>query len=273
MIPTGSGMTRTALDGVTFKVYTYKPDGPINGILLVYHGTSRTADRSRDYAIDLANLEGLVVAAPLFSRARFARHDYHLGGLLYASGQLKPASHWTTRFVALLADWVRTEEAAPTLPYWCWGHSAGGQYLSRVAAFEQIPAARIIIANASSYVLPLLGKYPTGEAVPYGMGGVYKGVTEQTKLRGYLRMPVTIFLGTDDDDPDDPSLSRTIEARRQGMHRKDRGERTFVLGQSHAAALGCPFGWRLVYAPKGVHSASQMIRAPRALDAMRPFLP
>jgi hypothetical protein len=255
------------LDGVTFDVYTYKPGGTINGTLLICHGNSRTADNYRDYAIDLANRKGLVVAAPLFDEARFANHDYHRGGLLDASDNLKPASEWTTRFVALLATWVRRKEASQ-LPYWCWGHSAGGQFLSRVAAFEQIAAKRLIIANASTHVLPLLGSYPDGEAVPYGMGGVYKGAKEWEKLRGYLAMPVTIYLGTEDDDPDDPALTMTPEAQRQGQQRRERGERTFALGQHQAAALGCPFGWELVYAPESEHSASQMIHSQCALKAM-----
>ncbi|WP_046861565.1 alpha/beta hydrolase [Microvirga massiliensis] len=271
MISTGSGLTQASLDGTTFDVYTYKPDGTINGILLVYHGTGRTAASYRDYAIELADREGLLVAAPLFDKDRFASRDYHLGGLLDGSHDLKPASQWTTRFVALLADWVRTKEASSSLPYWCWGHSAGGQFLSRVAAFEQIAAERIIVANASTHVLPLLGSYPDGEAVPYGMGGVYKGAEEQEKLRAYLAAPVTIYLGTEDDDPEDPHLTMTTEAQRQGEQRKDRGVRTFALGQSQAAALGCSFGWELVYAPEVEHSTSQMIHSPCVLRAMELF--
>lgn len=268
MIRNGSGLMQATLDGVSFDIYTYKPDGAINGILLVYHGTSRTAENYRDYAIDLADIEGFVVAAPLFDKDRFANHDYHFGGLFDASGNLKPASQWTTRFVALLADWVRMEETAPTLPYRCWGHSAGGQFLSRVAAFEEIEVERIVIANASTYVLPLLGSYPDGEAAPYGMGGVYSRATEQEKLQAYLTAPVTIYLGTEDDDPDDPELTMTPEAQRQGEQRKDRGERTFALGQDQASALGCTFGWELVYAPQAEHSTSQMIHSLAVLKAM-----
>jgi hypothetical protein len=261
-------MMQATLDRTEFDIYTYKPDGTINGILLVYHGNARSAASYRDHAIDLAEKVGLLVAAPLFDKDRFAGHDYHYGGLVDASGHLNSANQWTTRFVALLAEWVRAEQSAPTLPYWCWGHSAGGQFLSRVAAFEQIAAERIIIANASTHVLPLLGHYPDGEAVPYGMGGVYKGYEEEAKLRGYLDMPVTIYLGTDDDDPDHPNLTMTVEAKRQGEQRKDRGERTFELGQSQSAALGCSFGWELVYAPEVEHSDNQMIHSPCIAKAM-----
>ncbi|MGO4388538.1 hypothetical protein AB4Y85_13470 [Microvirga sp. 2YAF29] len=267
MLLTGSGLMQATLDGVDFDVYTYRPSGTINGILLVYHGNSRTAGNYRDYAIDLADLEGFVVAAPLFDKGRFSGHDYHRGGLINASGDLKPPRQWTTRFVALLAEWAR-KEMDSTLPYWCWGHSAGGQFLSRVAAFEQIEAERIIIANASTHVLPLLGSYPDGEAVPFGMGGVYDGAKEQERLRAYLAAPITIYLGTDDDDPDDPELTMMPEAQRQGEQRKDRGERTFELGQSQAVALGCPFGWELVYAPKTKHSDFQMIHSLSVLKAI-----
>ncbi|MGO4386931.1 alpha/beta hydrolase [Microvirga sp. 2YAF29] len=271
MIPRGSGQMQATLDGVTFDVYTYKPDAPVKGILLIYHGTSRTAGSYRDYAIELAERGKLVVAAPLFDKARFRIRDYHRGGLVDRGGNLKPASQWTTRFVPLLAEWVRAQEEAETLPYWCWGHSAGAQFLSRVAAFEQPDGRRIVLANASSYVLPLLGRYPDGEAAPYGMGGVYEYDEEREKLRGYLGMPVTIYLGSRDDDPRDPELSMKPESRRQGVQRKHRGERTFALGQRQAAALGCPFGWQLVYAPEGEHSTWQMIQSQCVLDALELF--
>jgi hypothetical protein len=268
MIPRGSGQMQATLDGVTFDVYTYKPNATIKGILLIYHGTSRTAASFRDYAIDLAELGKFVVAAPLFDKTRFRIRDYHRGGLVDRAGNLKPSHQWTTRFVPLLADWVRAQEKTEALPYWCWGHSAGAQFLSRVAAFEQPDARRIVLANASSYVLPLLGRYPDGEAAPYGMGGVYKGHEEQKKLRGYLNMPVTIYLGSRDDDPEDPELSMKPESRRQGAQRRHRGERTFALGQRQAAALDCPFGWQLVYAPEGEHSTWQMIQSQGVLDAL-----
>ena len=271
MIPRGSGHMQATLDGVTFDVYTYKPNTTIKGILLIYHGTARTAPSFRDYAIDLAELGSLVVASPLFDKARFRIRDYHRGGLVDRAGNLKPARQWTTRFVPLLADWVRAQEKAETLPYWCWGHSAGAQYLSRVAAFEQPDARRIVLANASSYVLPLLGHYPDGEAAPYGMGGVYENDEEEERLRGYLGMPVTIYLGSRDDDPSHPHLSMKPESRRQGAQRKHRGERTFALGQRQAAALGCPFGWQLVYAPEGEHSTWQMIQSKWVLEAMDLF--
>jgi len=273
MIPAGSNLVKATLDSVVFDVYTYKPDKQIKGILLIYHGNSRAADNYRDYAIDLANEMGLVVAAPLFDEVRFDSHDYHRGGLFDSNRKLRSRNEWTTRFVALLATWARTQEATPELPYWCFGHSAGGQFLSRVAAFEQIQARSIIIANASTHVLPLLGKYPDGEAAPYGMGGVYKGAQARKKLLGYLAMPLTIYLGTEDDDPDDPNLTMTPEAERQGGQRKDRGERTFALGESQAATLGAQFGWQLVYAPHSEHSASHMIHSLCILKAMEPIKP
>jgi hypothetical protein len=268
MISRGPGLLQAMLDGVVFNVYTYKPNGPVRGILLIYHGTSRTAGTYRDYAINLADLNDLVVAAPLFDKARFRIRDYHRGGLVDRSGRLKPASQWTTRFVALLADWVRRQEGAAMLPYWCWGHSAGAQFLSRVAAFEQPDARRIVLANASSYVLPLVGSYPKGEAAPYGMGGVYAAAEEQAKLRGYLGMPVTIYLGSRDNDPGDPDLSMKPEAQRQGAQRRHRGERTFILGRRQATALSCAFSWQLVYAPEGEHNTAQMMRSRRVLKAM-----
>jgi hypothetical protein len=103
------------------------------------------------------------------------------------------------------------------------------------------------------------------------MGDVYEKREEQEKLRGYLGMPVTIYLGSRDTDPKDPELSMKPESRRQGLQRKQRGERTFALGQRQAAALSCPFGWQLVYAPEGEHSTWQMIQSQGVLDALELF--
>ena len=110
-----------------------------------------------------------------------------------------------------LVDWVRRQEGRP-LAYSLIGHSAGGQFLDRLAAFVPTEARRIVVANPGSYVFPSLDI-----DAPYGLGKVYSGADGEAQLRRYLQQPLTIYLGegdTRDDDRDNRSGRRWPRARR-----------------------------------------------------------
>ena len=111
--------------------------------------------------------------------------------------------------------WSRTRRIGPA--DWCWrwsigparqegrplaysllGHSAGGQFLERLAAFVPTQAKRIVVANPGSYVFPSLDV-----AAPYGLGKVYAGAEGEAQLRRYLEQPLTIYLGEADTRVDD----------------------------------------------------------------------
>ena len=161
-----------------------------------------------------------------------------------------------------LADWARKQEGRP-LAYSLIAHSAGGQFLSRVAAFVPTEAKRIVLANAGTYVVPSLAA-----AAPYGLGKVYSGADGEAQLRRYLEQPLTIYLGEDDDQDDD--RNNTPEARAQGASRHARGLNVFGTGQKLAQARGWTFNWRLVQLPGVGHDAQKMLAAPQAADALAP---
>ena len=46
-----------------------------------------------------------------------------------------PRDEWTVDMVPELVSWARRREGRLDAPYYLFGHSAGGQFLSRVAAF------------------------------------------------------------------------------------------------------------------------------------------
>src|SRR5262249_40339452 len=104
--------------------------------------------------------------APLFDLERFPTWRYQRGGI--ADGRtVQPAREWTGNLVVKLVDWVRTSERR-TLDYYMIGHSAGAQFLSRVAAFTPMQARRLVMTNPSTYVAATLDV-----DAPYGMGRVY----------------------------------------------------------------------------------------------------
>jgi pimeloyl-ACP methyl ester carboxylesterase len=169
---------------------------------------------------------------------------------------------WSGRYVLDLIDWVWRQEERQ-LPYAMIGHSAGGQFLSRVAAFTPTSAERIVIANPSTYVLPSLDA-----KAPYGMGGVYPAGAEEAELRRYLQAPITIFLGQEDEGAENRDDS--ADAMRQGKTRYERGLNTFHAAQALGNAKGWAFNWRLVEAPGVGHNAARMFSSPEALRALSP---
>jgi len=258
----GVGSEVAELDGVALTVFTYRPLGCAKpSLLFVFHGNGRTAERYRDHAVPLATSACFLVFAPLFDKERFANWRYHRGGLV-DDGELRPRPEWTTELIDDLVAWARAREGRPDAPFYLFGHSAGGQFLSRVAAFAlPADAARIVVANPSSYIVPSLA-----EPAPYGFGDVFaEAAAAEAQLRAYLALPVTIYLG--DEDTGDKDLLDNEAAKRQGMHRLDRGERVYVAAAALAEAEGWPFGWERVYAHGVGHSARGMLTAGAALKA------
>ncbi len=261
--PIGSGeQERTAnLPSIKLSVFTYRPKCDNPGILLVFHGVGRNADGYRDHARELGTQLCMIVVAPLFDEERFPSWRYQRGGITRRH-TVQPAQEWTGRLVLDLVAWVRREEGR-NAPYSMIGHSAGGQFLSRLAAFTPTEAKRIVIANSSTYVFASLDI-----KAPFGFGGVYPSEAATAELQRYLQAPVTIFLG--EGDTGDENRNDSAEARAQGETRYDRGVNAFRSAQTLARSKGWAFNWRLVELPRTGHSAKKMFSSKRALEALSP---
>jgi pimeloyl-ACP methyl ester carboxylesterase len=242
-------------------VYTYRPTGCEKpSLLFVFHGLGRNASSYRNSARELADRKCMIVFAPLFDRERFPTWRYQRGGIVQDQKLLRK-EQWTVSLVAELVAWARLEEGMPSAPYYLFGHSAGGQFLSRVAAFDPPrDAAQIVIANPSTYVLP-----STSEPVPFGLGRVFGPTEGERQLSTYLDLPITIYLG--DDDTGDEDLSQFPEAVRQGGNRLERGRFVFDSAKSMARANGRNFRWRMVTASDVGHTARGMLQADEAIKA------
>ena len=169
---------------------------------------------------------------------------------------------WTGTLVLDLVAWARGQEGRP-LPYSLLGHSAGGQFLDRLAAFVPTEARRIVVANAGSYVFPSLEI-----DAPYGLGKVYSGTEGEAALRRYLEQPLTIYLGQGDTRDDE--RNDYPEALAQGASRYQRGLNVFNAAKTLAQARGWKFNWRLVELPGVGHNARKMFSAPQASEALSP---
>lgn len=260
-LPDGFGERHIDIDGVGFRLFTYRPDCRDPSLLLVFHGQNHNADDYRDWARRLADKHCFLVVAPRFGASRFPGWRYQQGGIA-RGGVLQDPREWTGRFAVAMAERIQQIEGR-RMSYSLIGHSAGGQFLSRLAAFTPTQAQRIVIANPGTHVFP----DPEVEA-PYGFGGIYPRDAVDTQLKRYLAQPITIYLGRDDTESD--GLSKRSEALAQGPTRHERGLNAFRNARALAQARGWSFNWRLVEVPGVGHSARKMFAAPEASAALEP---
>jgi hypothetical protein len=260
-LPAGAGTTTVKLDDVGIKLLTYRPQCRDPSLLLVFPGTARNAQRYRDRARELADRGCRLVVTPQLDSERFPRWRYQHGGIV-RQGVVQDSREWTGRIILEMVERLRKMEGR-RMPYSMIGHSAGGQFLSRVAAFVPTEAQRIVVANPGTHVFPDLSI-----AAPYGMGGVYPEAGATEELRRYLRQPVTIYLGQGDTGDDE--LNVGAEALAQGQTRHERGLNAFGAAQRLAQTRSWPLNWRLVEVPKIEHDPSGMLSAKQASEALRP---
>jgi pimeloyl-ACP methyl ester carboxylesterase len=261
--PIGPGNAKYTVDlrGLPFDVFTYRPNCPSSGMLLVFHGLNRNAEGYRNVSRSLGDRLCMIVVAPLFDAERFPSWRFQMGGIVNQHGLQLPGD-WTGQFVLELVAWVHQQEGQ-ALPYSMIGHSAGGQFLSRLAAFTPTEARRIVIANPSTYVFASLQT-----KAPFGLGGVYSPKTAEAQLKRYLQTPVTIFLGQEDVGEQD--LSETPAARAQGENRYARGLNAYRTAQTLAQSRGWTFNWRLVELAGVGHDTRKMFSSADAVDALLP---
>ena len=250
------------INGTPMVVFTYRPAGCSDpALLLVFHGIARNAGTYRDDARTLADRLCLLVVAPVFGKRAFPAWRYQRGGIV-KDAVVQNARDWTGTLVLDLVAWARWQEGR-SLPYSLLGHSAGGQFLDRLAAFVPTEARRIVIANAGSYVFASLEI-----DAPYGLGKVYSGTDGEAALRRYLEQPLTIYLGQGDTRDDE--RNDYPEALAQGASRYQRGLNVFNAAKTLAQARGWKFDWRLVELPGVGHNARKMFSAPQASEALSP---
>ncbi len=250
-------------EGEVIEVFTYRPptyrDGPL---LVIFHGVARNAEDYRNFAITLAERFRALVVAPRFDKDRFPLERYQRGGLVDKAGRVQPPERWTYAAVPRLVERIRADEGRPALPYYLIGHSAGGQFLVRLAAFLPTEARRIVAANPGSHL------FPTRERdFGYGFGALPAELASDEVLRRYLAAPLTLYLGTGDTLVES-NLDQSPAAMLQGGNRLERGRACFAFAAELARARGWTFGWRKVETPGIGHDAAEMFAAPEVAEAI-----
>lgn len=262
-LPAGRGRVDISYRGAPLTLFTYKPAHYREGALLVvFHGVARNADMYRDQAIPMADRFGALVVAPLLDETRFPEEWYQRAGLLDADGKARPQEQWMFNVVPAIVTAVRSLEGSSTLPYYLIGHSAGAQFLVRLAAYLPGEAKRIVAGNAGSLLFPSR-EHPFG----YGLGGLPPELSDEAMLKRYFAAPLTLYLGTADITPK-KRFDASEAAMRQGPHRYGRNQAGFELARKLAQERGWTFNWRKVETPGIEHDAGRMFAAREVEDAL-----
>jgi hypothetical protein len=261
-IDTGNGQQTASVAGQSLTVYTYRSSNCTPRLMLVvFHGSERDAGPYRDVARPLADKLCAIVISPEFDHKRFPDNSYQLGGVV-VKGSFVPPGRRPIDLVAPLIAWARVASNQPTLPVALFAHSAGGQFIGRVAAFARTDGARIVLINPSTWVLP-----STTVAVPYGFGGSGTPAEEEQALRAYLALPITVLLGTADTGT--TNLAMDPAAMAQGPNRLMRARNAFAMAEAMAREHGWSFGWRKLEAPGVGHREAGMFATSQAVEALQ----
>lgn len=261
LLQTGFSHQVLSNNGEPLDLFCFKPISYVDGpLIIVFHGIKRNAQDYLNFSLPLAENHRAIVVAPLFDEERFPTMRYQRGGVFSnandgnASSRFRPAESWTFSVVPRIVAHIRLLQRAPQLPYYLVGHSAGAQFLVRLAALLPGSARRIVAANPGSCIFP-----SREHEFGYGFGKLPDHLSSDAALQRYLSAPLTLLLGQDDIIVNVRTLDVSPGAQRQGDNRLERGRACFAAAMDLGRQRGWVVAWRRVEVPAVGHQASLML--------------
>ncbi|MBF0891151.1 hypothetical protein HKD28_06905 [Gluconobacter sp. LMG 1744] len=257
-LPEGRSLENAVIAGEHLDVSVFRPAScQIRAILIVLAGKERNSATYRDDTIPLARHECSLVFAPYFSISRFPVQQYQRGGFPVSPQSMVPAA----LYMRPLEQWARNVSNERHVPIILVGHSAGAQYLERVAAYAPGEEVMTIIMNPSTYVEP-----ETNTAVPYGFRN-WPEAASLPDLRRYLSSNIAVILGAEDTETSS-ATEHLAAAAEQGRNRLERGQWAYAQAREQADKLNVPFGWTITLVPATGHASAKMLASAELQDAV-----
>jgi len=241
------------------EVYTYRPKkcDTTCPIVFVVPGVKRNASEYLGFWDVKAERYKFNVVAVSFNQKYWPKAAaYNLGDVADQADREK----WAYSAIEHLFDEVRDGQNG----YAIFGHSAGGQFVQRMALFRPDNRATVMVAaNPGWYTMPEWRKEKAQDPFPYSLVGARVGEPE---LKAALAKRVIFMAGEKDDDPNDENLNQSAGAKKQGESRIERAENFMMAATTAARDLGVKFAWELVEVPDTGHDGEAMSKA--AADAI-----
>lgn len=200
----------------TYFLYTPTAPSDLPQSLVVIHGTpakdltaGETALYYAEHWAPFAEEQGWLLLVPAFNQADFSSRKGEitdaLTGYRGLFGREIGADEWVVRLLGLGWAELGWEES----PFLLYGHSAGGQYVSRFLVSHPELVQTAVISAAVTYPQP-----DPAVAWPYGMGALSSEIEwedgtkaqveitpDQKKWLDATQVPVKVIVGLDDLEP------------------------------------------------------------------------
>lgn len=256
---TGSFIYNTS-NSKSITVFYHIPNGDITTmpILMSFHGVNRNAADYRDYWISMANNKKFMVFAPEFSDVEYPGGDsYNLANIFDdgdnpSSATFNSKKEWTISEIDFIFNQIVTAISGTQQKYNAWGHSAGAQFLHRLAMY--LPNSKLDIAvcsNAGWYTVP---EFTVD--FPYGLK---KGELPNADLTTAFSKKMIVHLGTADTNANDAGLRHNnILDNQQGLNRFVRGKYFFNESKATAKSINATYNWEKYEVSNVGHNARLM---------------
>ncbi|NCQ24782.1 MAG: hypothetical protein COW54_04785 [Rhodobacteraceae bacterium CG17_big_fil_post_rev_8_21_14_2_50_63_15] len=216
--------------------------------LLVLHGISRNADTLARYFASQAQRTGRCVIVPHFNKqdwpvfqrpTKTARPDQALLELL---------------------NYLATRDPDLAGPVDIFGHSGGAQLAHRAAMLYPHRVSALHLAAAGWYCLPDRSMpYPYGLAAGKGVQDLKWVNRHAIGLETFLRLPLTLYIGTHDTERDDSLRQVPMLDAGQGLTRLARAHCYLSAFKTAACAAGIAPCAKLIELPGCVHDVVEAI--------------
>jgi len=234
-------------------------------ILLLVHGTPGSQETALEVAekfvsgfIPSAKKRGTVLVAPAFDQRNFGGRFGPGGGYRGSFGREIGADEFVNEIVA------RYEAEFPTFDgsFYLYGHSAGGQFVSRYAVLHPGRLRAAVISAAGSYAFPnpqaawADGMQPLQRTMAWDGDVESKPVDIRPDPNGWLeaaQLPITVLIGDDDDTEMFQSPTQ------KGTSMKDRGRCWVEQMNALAGSHGKVGTVRLVIVPGAGHDSRKLL--------------
>ena len=209
-------------------------------LLVTVHGASGNAMSLVRQFTEFAERYGVVIVAPVFSKARHPQYWQLVSEEAEARADLT--------LQQILREVSERAGVQCGLLY-LFGYDAGGQFAHRYAMAHPLQVAGVAIASADWYTFP----NPT-KAFPLGIGPS-AGLPEVSfDPAGFLRIPTYVFVGDRDTETDEDTGEPPGVERLQGRNRIERARAWLEAMQAAAAGYGLTTPFEFVLIPRTGHS-------------------
>ncbi len=236
-----SGLRAHQSQGAELDYFIYVPRSATTNspLLVTIHGIERMALQHAVRFSALAEKQGFIVLAPMFSKARIPRYQRLERG---------PDGDCPAAALELTVDHVQRAIGLAPAPLRLFGYSGGAQFAMRYTMVGSLPVARLALAAPGWFTMP-----DTQHAFPYGLGDAPVLEGRVADLDRLLSIPVLLTVGAEDTRRD-RSLNRNalVEAS-QGKTRLERAHRWYDAITVAARARGMTLLTQLKLLPGAGH--------------------